>query len=225
MLIYAHRGSSGREPENTLRAFAAAIADGADGVELDLHATADGIPVVIHDRNIARTTNGQGYVDTLTLADLRAFDAGLDERVPTFAEVLDLLAGRVYLDIEIKQAEIHDAVLTELANHPTAHVAISSFDWNILRAVRQSSPDVELWPLTMTASSEALATAAELNSPAIALFAGAVTADVALTLDAADLDLMVWTVNDVAQARLARTLGAAAICTDVPAAIIAGLKG
>src|SRR5215213_4894602 len=87
MLIYAHRGASAIHPENTLRAFRHALAIGVDGIELDVHATADGIPVVIHDRDIGRTTNGAGYVDEMPLAQLETFDAGDGERVPTLAEV------------------------------------------------------------------------------------------------------------------------------------------
>ena len=86
-LIYAHRGVSAIHPENTLRAFRHALAIGVDGIELDVHATADGIPVVIHDRDVGRTTDGSGYVDQIPLARLATFDAGDGERVPTLAEV------------------------------------------------------------------------------------------------------------------------------------------
>ncbi|CAA9560289.1 MAG: hypothetical protein AVDCRST_MAG73-3644, partial [uncultured Thermomicrobiales bacterium] len=68
-------------------------------------------------------------------------------------------------------------------------------------------------------------TAADLGSTTLALFGGAVTADVAARLDAADLDLMVWTVNRIADARLARQVGAAAICTDIPREMIAEVGG
>ena len=75
-LVIAHRGASGLAPENTLAAFKLAIACGADGVEMDVQLSADGHPVVIHDRRVNRTTNGAGLVSRLTLEQLKQLDAG-----------------------------------------------------------------------------------------------------------------------------------------------------
>ena len=75
-LVIAHRGSSAEAPENTLPAFEAAVARGADAIELDVRLTADGAPVVIHDATLDRTTDRTGPVAALTLAELRAVDAG-----------------------------------------------------------------------------------------------------------------------------------------------------
>jgi glycerophosphoryl diester phosphodiesterase len=222
MLIYAHRGASGRLPENTLRAFRAAIDDGADGVELDLHATADGVPVVIHDRDLARTTDGAGNVDALTLAELRSIDAG-GEPVPTFAEVLDLLAGRLRLDVEIKQAGIERQTLEVLARYPHATWAISSFEWDVLRAARRLSARAELWPLAVGFDESLLAVADELGAPNVALAADAFNAAAATQLREAGLGVVVWTVNDPDEALRMRDLGARALCTDQPAAIRAAL--
>jgi glycerophosphoryl diester phosphodiesterase len=223
VLIYAHRGSSGVAPENTLKAFAQALADGAQGIELDVHATADGMPVVIHDRGVGRTTNGSGNVDELTLAELQTFDAGDGERVPTFAQVLDLVAGRVKLDVEIKQAGIEQSVLDVLARYPNADWAISSFDWSILTAIRALAPDAELWPIAIAASDAAFAAARDLGATAISLSDKALSAEVAKRFWDADLDIVVWTVNRVADARQAQLLGASGLCTDVPATILRGL--
>src|SRR3954467_9018503 len=118
MLIYAHRGASAIHPENTLRAFRHALAIGADGIELDVHATADGTPVVIHDRDVERTTDGAGYVDEMPLARLETLDAGDGERVPTLAAVLELVGAAVQLDIEIKGAGVERAALEVLAEYP-----------------------------------------------------------------------------------------------------------
>src|SRR3954451_9117490 len=103
MLVYGHRGLSGRFPENTLLACREALAAGGDGIEFDVHATSDGVPVIIHDRGLERPANGMGKVDEVPLSRLRALDAGRGERVPTLAEVLDLVGDRAHLDIEIKQ--------------------------------------------------------------------------------------------------------------------------
>src|ERR687897_3596137 len=134
-LIYAHRGASAIHPENTLRAFRHALAIGVDGIELDVHATADGIPVVIHDRDVERSTNGTGYVDEMPLARLETFDAGDGERVPTLAEVLALVGDAAHLDVEIKGTGIERAVLGVLAQYAAIRWAISSFAWDTLRTV------------------------------------------------------------------------------------------
>ncbi len=147
---------------------------------------------------------------------VQALDTGHGQPVPTLAEALDLLAGRVRLHIEIKQVGIEREVLAALDSYPKATWAISSFDWNIRRNVRALASDAERWPPAISASDEALAVAHELRAPAIALRADALTAEVADRFFAADLDLVVWTINRVEDARRARSLGVAVLCTDVP---------
>src|SRR5689334_15892163 len=88
----AHRGASAQYPENTLLAFERAIAQGVDMIELDVRLTHDGELVVIHDATLDRTTNGVGLVRDRSLNDLRPLDAGLGQRVPLLAEVIDLVA-------------------------------------------------------------------------------------------------------------------------------------
>ncbi len=223
MLIYGHRGSSGTMPENTLPAFAQAIADGADGVEFDVRATADGVPIVIHDRQIDRGTRPDENVDAMTLEDLRQAAPADAPAVPTFEAVLDRIAGRLRLDIELKQAGIEQSVLDRLKRYPNAEWVISSFDWDSLRAVRAMDANAPLWPLAMAADDALFAIARELESASIALYAGALTQEVVDRCTAAGLEIMVWTVNDLLEARQAQELGVAALCTDYPGLIRAGL--
>lgn len=224
MLIFGHRGSSGTDPENTLRAFRQALAAGADGVELDVHATADGTPVVIHDSDVSRTTNGSGEVAAMSLAELRQLDAGDGERVPTLDEVLDLLAGKLTIDLEIKQPGVEAATLEVLARHPAASWFISSFDWGSLLAVRRLSPPARLWPLALVADDALYEIATELDSPGVALLHRSYSADSAARLQSAGLKVGVWTVNDVAEARRVRDLGAATLMTDYPGQMRADLR-
>jgi glycerophosphoryl diester phosphodiesterase len=221
MLIYAHRGASAIQPENTLRAFQHALAIGVDGIELDVHATADGIPIVIHDRDVGRTTDVSGYVDEIPLARLKTFNAGDGERVPTLAEVLAVVGGAAHLDVEIKGTGIERAVLEVLAEYPIVRWAISSFAWETLRAVRQLDPAAELWPLAERVDDELFTIAADLASPAVSLFTGAYTAQSAGTLRDAGLRAVVWTVNDPREARRVEEIGAFALCTDDPQRISA----
>ncbi len=109
ILVIAHKGASGDAPENTIAAFDLAVEQGADVVELDVHMTADGHPVVIHDGTVGRTTNGSGQVRTKTLAELKELDAGswfgsrfTGERIPTLDEVVVWARGKMTLAIELK---------------------------------------------------------------------------------------------------------------------------
>jgi glycerophosphoryl diester phosphodiesterase len=219
--VFAHRGFSAAYPENTLLAFKEALALGVDGIELDVHSTADGTAVVIHDRAVERTTNGSGHVDELPLATLQRFDAGRGERVPTLAEVLELVQDRAYLDIEVKGRGIEAQVLQILAAYSRSNVAISSFDWDTLRVFRQLDSTIELWPLAEIATAGLLKIAADLGSPAVALYAAAYTAESAEVFRDVELEAMIWTVNDEHEARRVRDLGAWALCTDAPDRIMA----
>ena len=109
-LVIAHRGASGSAPENTLAAFRRAKEFGVDGIELDVHLSASGEIVVIHDYELNRTaTNADGTplnstltVEDLTLSQLQAYDVGQGEKIPTLQQVMDLIGPEIMLDIEIK---------------------------------------------------------------------------------------------------------------------------
>lgn len=208
-------------PENTLRAFRRALAIGVDGIELDVHATADGIPVVIHDHDVGRTTDGTGYVNEIALTRLKTLDAGDGEHVPTLAEVLALVGDTAQLNIEIKGTGIERAVLDVLAEYPAVTWAISSFSWDTLVSVRRLDAAAEVWPLADGVDDDLLAISAELASPAVSLYTGAYTADTAARLSDAGLRAMVWTVNEPREAQRVAALGAFALCTDDPGRISA----
>jgi len=125
----AHRGASAYEPENTLRAFARAIEMGATLIELDVHLSRDGQPMVIHDADLSRTTTGR--VSDLTLDEIQRFDAGLGEPVPTLEQVIDLVWGRVQLYIELKGQQTPAPVVATLQGKDFIDQAIvgSFFPW------------------------------------------------------------------------------------------------
>ena len=111
-LIFAHRGASAVAPENTLPAFVKALELGADGIELDVQATADGELVVLHDFNLERTTTGAGLLRKRTLAQLVDVDAGIrfndafaGTPIPTLEQVFELTAGRCIVNVEIKNMD------------------------------------------------------------------------------------------------------------------------
>ena len=123
--IYAHRGASVECPENTIPAFQRALQHGAYGIELGVHLSKDEIPVVIHDATVDRTTTGTGAVSEMTLAELRSLDAGAGSSIPTLAHVLECVASRCYLDIEVKAAAAADAVVREASQRPGLRWAMS----------------------------------------------------------------------------------------------------
>ena len=100
-LIIGHRGMC-NEPENTLKAFKKALDLKVDMVELDVRLAKDKIPVVMHDEDVDRTTNGRGKGNEMTLMELKKLDAGDGEKIPTLQEVIDLVKGKSKLIIEIK---------------------------------------------------------------------------------------------------------------------------
>lgn len=218
MKIYAHRGVSAHFPENTLAAFRAALDAGVDGIELDVHRSADGVPVVIHDDRLERTTSGMGSVADFDLASLKTLDAGQGERIPTLEEVVELVDGRLHFDIEIKGAGCERSVLDVLDRHPRTRAAISSFDWNILTTIRSLSR-IELWILTPVVNDEAIAAAERLAATSLAVFHRSIDEAAMARAREANLAIMAWTVNELEEAERLRDLGVIAICSDDPAAV------
>lgn len=107
IIIAGHRGDPKNFPENTLESFKSAIDTGADMIETDIHATLDGELVLIHDHDVKRTTDGEGLVKDMTFEQIRALNAGDENRfmnVPTLSELLELAqnSDRLLLDLEIK---------------------------------------------------------------------------------------------------------------------------
>jgi len=117
-LVTSHAACKGHAPENTLAGIEAALRLGADAIEIDVHCTSDGVPVLIHDETVDRTTDGSGNIHDMTFDVARALDAGARQFVPQFqgaliptlAEVLELTKNRALLQIEIKQRDIEERV-------------------------------------------------------------------------------------------------------------------
>ena len=111
MHIMGHRGAAAYEPENTLRSIRTALAMGVAAVEVDVQLTRDGELAVIHDDTVDRTTNGTGAVRDFTLAELKKLDVGRGEAIPSLAEVVEEVAGKAHLVIEVKHPEAGPALI------------------------------------------------------------------------------------------------------------------
>ncbi len=165
-LIIAHRGASSAAPENTLAAFELAITEGADGIELDVHLSSDGVPVVIHDSRLHRTTSGRGYVGAHSVRWLRRLDAGswfnrryptraaarnVGLKVPLLAEVLAWVKGRQCRTfLELKEGGdaypgMERRVVEEIARTGVEKwITVTSFHLRTLRRVRKLDRRLEL---------------------------------------------------------------------------------
>ena len=148
VLNYAHQGGAREQPSSTLAAMHAAVAAGADAIELDVHATADGELVVCHDATVDRTTDGTGRIAEMTLAQVRRLDnaywwrpgeivdhevgpwplRGQGHGIPTVREVLDAFPDDVYLNFDLKEPGYESLLAEVLREHGrTDHVIVASF--------------------------------------------------------------------------------------------------
>lgn len=221
MKIFAHRGASGHKPENTLAAFSAALLSGCDGIELDVFAH-HGELVVIHDRQVDRTTDGHGYLEDFTSAQLFALDAGGGQSIPTLWQVLEMCGNRVQLNIELKghdTAPLLEQLLRravrELALDP-ATVLVSSFHHPLLKQLHLLWPELPLgvliahYPLELDA----------LLLPGIRSLhcdRGFIDAALVNAVHQADLKLYVYTVNQQREALALRQIGVDGIFCNYPA--------
>lgn len=157
VLNLAHRGASHDAPPNTLAAFRLANEYGADGYELDVHLSRDGIPVVIHDFSVDATTNGSGLVSDLTLEELKRLDAGAKfssefagERIPTLEEVFGVIAPGMTVNVELKTMRVTDNGLEKATIGLVqgcgleGRVILSSFNPFSLIRVRRYAPNLRI---------------------------------------------------------------------------------
>jgi glycerophosphoryl diester phosphodiesterase len=210
--VVAHRGHSAQAPENTMAAFADARRAGADWIEADVRIAADGVPVVMHDPTVDRTTAGTGKVAGLTAGQIAELDAGswfgphfAGEPVPTFARLLDDLADRGgRLMLELKHPHTRDdveLVLDMVRQSGIAdRVAVQSFRPSILADVAAVAPELPRALLTTTLHDDPVTVCEELglasyNPAAVDVIA---RPDLVGALHGAGVATMVWTVNDAA---------------------------
>jgi glycerophosphoryl diester phosphodiesterase len=231
--IIAHRGASGAAPENTAAAFLAALEQGADMVEFDVRWSADGVPVVLHDPTLDRTTDGRGEVAALPAATLRTLDAGSwfaprfrGERVLTLAEALAILGARLRLNIELcgdtpppTGFAARLLRLVEEARLPEPPL-FSSFDFALLQALRAERPGARVAPLFRTTGEGTLRRALALRPDAVHPRRHLVTPALMRRLRAAGTRVHAWTVNEAAEARRLLRLGVDGIFTDHPARMV-----
>ncbi|WP_306519146.1 glycerophosphodiester phosphodiesterase family protein [Rheinheimera sp.] len=221
MFIFAHRGVSGHFPENTLQAIQAALDCGADGIEIDVYALEDEL-VVIHDRELNRTTNGTGVLEDYSLPELLKLDAGAGEKIPILWQVLELVQNRCVLNIELKG---HDtaALLVKLLHKARSELGtdwstllISSFHHPLLQQLKTLIPELAIGALTASIPLNYCAFATEIG--AVSVHCDRAFIDEKMVQDAKQrgLKVYVYTVNNEREARRLQQMGVDGIFCNFP---------
>ena len=239
--IIAHRGASAEAPENTLAAIQLAWQQGADAAEIDVMPTADGQLVAIHDESTLRTGGVSWTVKEHTLAELKTLDAGswkspqfAGERIPTLAEVLDIvpLGKRLFIEVKCGVEAIPELVRVLSAAKPAREqTVLISLDFDTIVAVKRALPDRSAYWVTEQFATESSlrpltseliqrAVAAGLDGLDINDLVERPSGDIAL-IRQAGLRTCIWTVNTIERAHWLRDEGIESITTDVPALLLA----
>jgi glycerophosphoryl diester phosphodiesterase len=228
--IIAHRGYSAAAPENTLAAMDAAVAAGADAVEFDIQVGLGGVPVLLHDGTLDRTTDASGPVERHALDQLKELDAGrwfgpafAGERIPTLAEAFAHLGTRVtriYAEVKGYGEPEHIDGMVRVAEEAGAleRTVFIAIEWHVLERVRALRPSAAIGYI-VTRPDQVDDAVGRTRGDAQAMLdvdARIVLADPSVARRARDagLDTAVWTVDDVADAERLRGLGIRRITTN-----------
>ncbi|HEX2923127.1 MAG TPA: glycerophosphodiester phosphodiesterase [Chloroflexota bacterium] len=236
-LVIAHRGASGEAPENSMAAFQLAIEQGADLIETDVHLTADGQLVAIHDHSLDRTTDGHGLVREHTLAQIKSLDSGAwfapsfsGQKVLTLDELLAWAANRIPVAIEIKNGPIYyegieERVVETIRRHGMERSAmVISFDHAAVKRLKRLSGEVLGGVLFAGTPMRASNLAIEAEAEAILPNWASITPE--MVADAHDRGLAVstWVTDETAEMRWVLAHGVDAIATNRPGRLAALLQ-
>jgi glycerophosphoryl diester phosphodiesterase len=236
VLAIAHRGASGYAPENTLAAFRRAVAQGATFIETDLHLTRDAHFIAVHDETVDRTTNGQGAVHQMTLAELRRLDAGswfasefMSERIPTLEEILEFAKKNdVVFYLELKPNGFwggeHALISALRSSSEIARSVIISFDPAILASLRKIEPTLMTGLSYDGGIEKPFDKALEIGARQLVVRGNLVTPNFLQQARKQDLQVVCWTVNSPAHMRMLASAGVDGIMTDYPDRLLAVLK-
>lgn len=211
MRIMAHRGWSGRAPENTLSAIQLALNDERiESIEIDVQLTKDYIPVVIHDFTLNRTTNGKGFVKEYTFEELRKLDAGSwfsseysGEKIPSLAEVLEMVKGKgKKLNIELKTAgdmypHIAEKVIELLHSYQMqSEVYVTSFDHEVIIKIKKLDSAIHTGIIILGNPALLLEQLKATEANLLSMEYHYLTSNIVQQMADHNITLLVWTVDD-----------------------------
>ncbi len=228
-LITSHAACKGHAPENTLAGIEAALRIGAEAIEIDVHCTADRVPVLLHDDTVDRTTDGAGIVHEMSFDDVRALDAGArqfvpqfqGQRIPPLAEVIDLTKGKALLQIEIKQAGIEEEVARAVREADAINDCETHSFWpQIVQRMREVEPRMAAALLTdgrrVVEWQDFFGFALSLNAQGISVYYAWATPARVRAGQLRGLTFLTWTVDDEADIRKVCDAGVDSICSNFP---------
>ncbi len=236
MLVIAHRGASGSAPENTLAAFKKAAALGAAFIETDLQLSRDARFVAIHDATVNRTTNGQGAVHEMTLAELRRLDAGswfgsafAGERIPTLEDIFEFSKKNdVVFYLEIKPGGSwggeHALIGALRESGEIPRTVVISFDPAVVLGLRNIEPTLMTGLLYDGQIENPLDKAVAIGARQLAVRGDLVTPAMIAEARKKDLQVVCWTVNHPAHMRMLIAAGVDGIMSDYPDRLMAAVK-
>jgi glycerophosphoryl diester phosphodiesterase len=222
MLKIGHRGARGYEPENTLIGFHKAIDLQVDLIELDVHLSADGELMVIHDETVDRTTNGKGAVNQFSVLELKQFKIEKGQHIPTLSEVLNLINQKCEVNIELKSYETADKVVDLIENFIAEkhwnynQFIVSSFDWNALQQVVFLNSAIRIGVLTEEKLDLALAFAKFIQARSIHPDYHLLTAENTAKLQEKGFQVFPWTVNEPEDIKKIKSFNVNGIISDFP---------
>ena len=222
ILKIGHRGAKGYEPENTLISFEKAIDFNVDGIELDVHLSLDGKLIVIHDETIDRTTNGKGFVNQLSLQELKSFRIENKYEIPTLTEVLDLVNERCFINIELKGIGTAKPVVDLITHYISkknwdyTDFLVSSFDWKMLEEVELLNPKIRIGVLTEESIEEAFAFAKKIKAFSIHPEYSLLSKENVALVQEKGFEVYPWTVNSTADIQKIKSFNVNGIISDFP---------
>ena len=220
MLCIGHRGAMGYEPENTLRSIAKALEIEVDAVEIDVY-NVEGQLIVIHDRDLSRTTNGKGYIEDCSLTYLRSLDAGKGERIPTLKEVVDRVDRQAKINIELKGSNTAELVVRLILKYikqgwSYEDFIISSFNHYELNRVKAIDPNLKTGMLIYGLPWGYIGIAQKLSADIVISGLDYVDAKLVAAVHQKNLQAWVYTVNRPQDIITMKELGVDGIFTNYP---------
>ena len=222
MIKIAHRGAKAYEPENTLAAFAKAIELQSDAIEFDVHLSADGEIIVIHDETVDRVTNGSGFVKDLSLSALKKMKIGNEHEIPTLSETFDFVNQRCLVNVELKAFETAEPVVNLIEYYVThknwkySQFLVSSFDWPALQKVRDLHAEIPLGVLTETDLELAIGFAEFVKAETIHPHFHLLTAENTSHMQQKGFKVFAWTVNEWEDIQNIKSFKVNGIISDFP---------
>jgi glycerophosphoryl diester phosphodiesterase len=222
ILNIGHRGAKGHTAENTLASFEKALSLGADGIELDVHLSADGEIIVVHDETVDRTTNGKGRVGDLSLSQLKHLKIDGRLEIPTLSETIAFIPKNKLLNIELKVKMAAKPVMHLIEkyiaeeDHDYKQFLVSSFDWVALKEIREANPEIPLGVLTETDLELAIGFSQSIKAETIHPYFHLLTIENTRQMQEMGFGVFPWTVNESEDLERLKSFGVNGIITDFP---------